>query len=178
MTTADNNVSTSNVWPNYNVNNVKTASAKDTKTMGKDQFLKILITQLQNQDPMQPLEDKEFIAQMAQFSSVEQLMNISTQLNTLGQSLGISSGLIGKEVSWIEAGKKDSLTGETGAGAVKSGIVDSIVIRDGVQYAKIGKSEVALKDVTSVSQAQTTASSAGTTDTTTSSSTGSGETRE
>lgn len=47
MTTTDNNVSTSNVWPNYNVNNVKTASAKDTKTMGKDQFLKILITQLQ-----------------------------------------------------------------------------------------------------------------------------------
>ncbi|MBE0343336.1 flagellar hook capping protein, partial [Paenibacillus sp. 28ISP30-2] len=86
MTTADNNVSTSNVWPNYNVNNVKTASAKDTKTMGKDQFLKILITQLQNQDPMQPLEDKEFIAQMAQFSSVEQLMNISTQLNPLGQA--------------------------------------------------------------------------------------------
>lgn len=106
MTTTDNNVSTSNVWPNYNVNNVKTASAKDTKTMGKDQFLKILITQLQNQDPMQPLEDKEFIAQMAQFSSVEQLMNISTQLNALGQSLGTASGLIGKEVSWIEAGKK------------------------------------------------------------------------
>ncbi|MBE0341901.1 flagellar hook capping protein, partial [Paenibacillus sp. 28ISP30-2] len=101
-----------------------------------------------------------------------------TQLITLGQSLGISSGLIGKEVSWIEAGKKDSITGETGAGAVKSGIVDSIVIRDGVQYAKIGKSEVALKDVTSVSQAQTAASSAGTSDTTTSSSTGSGETHE
>ncbi|WP_225999332.1 flagellar hook capping FlgD N-terminal domain-containing protein [Paenibacillus sp. BJ-4] len=175
MTTTDNNVSTSNVWPNYNVNNVKTASAKDTKTMGKDQFLKILITQLQNQDPMQPLEDKEFIAQMAQFSSVEQLMNISTQLNALGQSLGTASGLIGKEVSWIEAGKKDPLTGETAAGTTKSGIVDSIVIRDGVQYAKMGASEVALKDVTSVSQANSTAPATETSDTTPSSSTGSGE---
>ncbi|WP_311082679.1 flagellar hook capping FlgD N-terminal domain-containing protein [Paenibacillus polymyxa] len=173
--TTDNNVSTSNVWPNYNVNNVKTASAKDTKTMGKDQFLKILITQLQNQDPMQPLEDKEFIAQMAQFSSVEQLMNISTQLNALGQSLGTASGLIGKEVSWIEAGKKDSITGETGAGSVKSGIVDSIVIRDGVQYAKMGAAEVALKDVTSVSQASTTTPARNTSDTSSSSTTGSGE---
>ncbi|AJE49979.1 flagellar hook capping FlgD N-terminal domain-containing protein [Paenibacillus polymyxa] len=175
MTTTDNNVSTSNVWPNYNVNNVKTASAKDTKTMGKDQFLKILITQLQNQDPMQPLEDKEFVAQMAQFSSVEQLMNISTQLTALGQSLGTASGLIGKEVSWIEPGKKDSITGEAGAGTVKSGIVDSIVIRDGVQYAKMGAAEVALKDVTSVSQANTTAPVTETSDTSSSSSTGSGE---
>jgi flagellar basal-body rod modification protein FlgD len=175
MTTADNNVSTSNVWPNYNVNNVKTASSKDNKTMGKDQFLKILITQLQNQDPMQPLEDKEFIAQMAQFSSVEQLMNISTQLNALGQSLGTASGLIGKEVSWIQAGKKDSITGEAGTGTVKNGVVDSIIIRDGVQYAKIGADEVALKDVTSVSQAKTAVPAAAVSDTPVSSSTGSGE---
>ena len=53
-------------------NNAKTKD-KDNNTLGKDDFLKILITQLQNQDPTQPLQDKEFIAQMAQFTSVEQL---------------------------------------------------------------------------------------------------------
>ncbi|MCZ4141354.1 flagellar hook capping protein, partial [Escherichia coli] len=60
---------TNATWPNYSAANKATTSAA-TKELGKDQFLKILITQLQNQDPMQPMEDKEFIAQMAQFSSV------------------------------------------------------------------------------------------------------------
>ncbi|WP_438350139.1 flagellar hook capping FlgD N-terminal domain-containing protein [Paenibacillus sp. FA6] len=126
---------TNNIWPNYSTNNVKEASKKDTTTMGKDQFLKIMITQLQNQDPMQPLQDKEFIAQMAQFTSVEQLMNISGQLNTLNQSLGSVSGLIGKEISWIDS--SDNSKSE-----ILKGIVNSIVIRDGVQYATVGKTAV------------------------------------
>lgn len=128
-------IGTSNIWPNYSTSNVKTASTKDTSTMGKDQFLKIMITQLQNQDPMQPLEDKEFIAQMAQFTSVEQLMNISGQLTTLNQSLGSVSGLIGKEISWIDSS-------DDGTSEILKGIVNSIVIRDGVQYATVGQTAV------------------------------------
>ena len=45
--------------------------------MDKDAFLRLLITQLANQDPMHPMEDKEFIAQMAQFSTLEQINNMS-----------------------------------------------------------------------------------------------------
>jgi flagellar basal-body rod modification protein FlgD len=126
---------TSNIWPNYATSNVTAASTKDSTTMGKDQFLKIMITQLQNQDPMQPLEDKEFIAQMAQFTSVEQLMNISSQLTTLNQSLGSVSGLIGKEISWIDS--SDNSTSE-----ILKGTVNSIVIRDGVQYATVGETAI------------------------------------
>ena len=45
--------------------------------LGKDEFLKILIVQLQNQDPLNPMDDKEFIAQMAQFTALEQMQNVA-----------------------------------------------------------------------------------------------------
>ncbi|WP_440118832.1 flagellar hook capping FlgD N-terminal domain-containing protein [Paenibacillus sp. QZ-Y1] len=135
-------ISTNNTWPNYSAANKATTSAA-TKELGKDQFLKILITQLQNQDPMQPMEDKEFIAQMAQFSSVEQLVNISSQLKTLNQSLGAVSGMIGREISWLSSNKEDN-------GTLRQGIVDSIIVRDGVQYAKVGKDEIKLDEIIQV----------------------------
>ncbi|MBR2564693.1 MAG: flagellar hook capping protein [Paenibacillus sp.] len=139
-------VSTNNVWPNYSAANKATTSAA-TKELGKDQFLKILITQLQNQDPMQPMEDKEFIAQMAQFSSVEQLVNISTQLKTLNQSLGAVSSMIGMEISWISSDKTEK-------GTLRQGIVDSIIVRDSVQYAKVGKDEIKLDEIIQVNLAK------------------------
>ncbi|PYE52196.1 flagellar hook capping protein [Paenibacillus barcinonensis] len=141
-------ISTNNVWPNYSAANKATTNPA-TKELGKDQFLKILITQLQNQDPMQPMEDKEFIAQMAQFSSVEQLVNISSQLKTLNQSLGAVSGMIGMEISWLSADKSDN-------GTLRQGIVDSIIVRDGVQYAKVGKDEIKLDEIIQVNRAKQT----------------------
>ena len=46
--------------------------------LGRDDFMRLLITQLQNQDPLSPLEDKDFIAQLSQFSSLEQLMQVAS----------------------------------------------------------------------------------------------------
>lgn len=56
---------------------------KNSQISEKDQFLNILMTQLTHQDPMNPLEDKDFIAQMAQFSSLEQLTNLNTTMEKL-----------------------------------------------------------------------------------------------
>lgn len=79
--------------------------------LGKDEFLKILMTQLQNQDPLDPMDDKDFIAQMATFSSLEQLMNMSGTMDKIVRSQTVSpviqnSHLIGKEVSYIDENGK------------------------------------------------------------------------
>jgi flagellar basal-body rod modification protein FlgD len=140
---ADGSIGTSNVWPNYAPQNVQAAARKPVKELGKDQFLQILVTQLRNQDPMQPLQDKEFIAQMAQFSSLEQTMNMSKEIASLRQSAGMAAGLIGKQVSWLEKTQNESVE--------HSGTVNSILWRDGVQYVKVGNSEVVMDEIKSIS---------------------------
>jgi flagellar basal-body rod modification protein FlgD len=59
------------------------AAAAASKTMGKDAFLTLLIAQLQHQDPLKPADSTEFTAQLAQFSSLEQLSNVNDNLNAL-----------------------------------------------------------------------------------------------
>jgi len=72
--------------------------------LGKDQFLNLLITQLKYQDPFQPLNDHEFIAQLAQFSSLEQMQNLNTNIVAMMVSqqklsaLGEATRMIGKHV--------------------------------------------------------------------------------
>lgn len=56
---------------------------KPSQNLGKDDFIKILITQLTHQDPTAPMEDKEFIAQMAQFSSLEQMTNMAQDFSRI-----------------------------------------------------------------------------------------------
>ncbi|MFN0154583.1 MAG: flagellar hook assembly protein FlgD [Gaiella sp.] len=114
--------------------------------LGKDDFLKLLSIQLRHQDPMNPVEDKEFIAQMAQFSSLEQVTNMADALERMsfaGQ-MSQSVGLIGKNVTWLRA---DESIGE--------GVVTSVSLGDdGTIELHVGDPEeiVAPADVRSVSE--------------------------
>ena len=97
--------------------------------LGKDDFLKILITQLSHQDPTQPMQDKDFIAQMAQFSSLEQITNMSQGMGKLATLLarGQALGLLGTTVDIAE-----------GAGTV-SGLVDEVTGGDFPQVLVNGR---------------------------------------
>ena len=101
--TSSNGITSDYYLSNYRVAAKKTGSNE----LGKDAFLKILITQLQNQDPTQPMDDKEFIAQMAQFSSLEQMQNMTAAMEKLLESqqqtqLMNYTTFVGKDIKWHE----------------------------------------------------------------------------
>jgi flagellar basal-body rod modification protein FlgD len=71
-----------------------TSSPKtDGNSLGQDAFLKLLVTQLQHQDPSSPMDNSQFIAQLATFSSLEKLSAISTQVTAISQFL-VAQGLV------------------------------------------------------------------------------------
>lgn len=128
-----------------------TSTTNDRATLDKDGFLKLFIEQLKNQDPMSPMDEKDFTAQMAQFSTVEQLTNLSKSaeklleyqsslsysLDSLNQaaynhnSLVNYSNLIGKEGYWLDE-----------AGSEQSGQIQSIISKSNEIYAMIDGREI------------------------------------
>jgi flagellar basal-body rod modification protein FlgD len=83
------------------------SSAGTLSSMSKDQFLMLLVTQLKNQDPMSPMDSSQFATQLAQFTSVEQLVQLNTavgnqstavQMGTLSGQAALGASLIGRQV--------------------------------------------------------------------------------
>ena len=89
----------------------------DKNVLGKDDFLKLMVAQMKNQDPMNPADDKDNIAQMAQFSSLEQITNLATAVHDLSNRMSLTQnvGLLGHDVTYTKAdgtsgtGKVDGL---------------------------------------------------------------------
>ena len=80
-------MSTSAIGQTTAATSIPDALPTGTKNIGQDAFLKLLVAQLQNQDPTKPQDNGEFIAQLATFSSLEKLTEISTKLDALGALL-------------------------------------------------------------------------------------------
>lgn len=108
-----------------------------SKDLGKDAFLKLLVVELKNQDPLRPMEDREFIAQLAQLRSLEQLQELSSKVESLLKLY--STSIIGRKVeAMTEDGKRIS------------GEVNKIVIDGSDPILAIGEDMVRLSDVGSV----------------------------
>ena len=119
------------------------------QNLDKGAFMKLLVSQLQNQDPLSPVANEDFVAQLATFSSLEQLEGLNqnvvamialNQSNALLSQLTQSSALIGKEVSWQD------FESET----THSGTVESVQIVDGLAVLRIDGQDVPLAAVTEV----------------------------
>ncbi|MDR2768411.1 MAG: flagellar hook assembly protein FlgD [Treponema sp.] len=80
------------------------------QNLGKDDFLQLLVTQLAHQDPMAPMEDKEFIAQMAQFSSLEQMKSMADGFAKLSGDFGRIADLVSGSAAAGSLGKSVELT--------------------------------------------------------------------
>jgi flagellar basal-body rod modification protein FlgD len=79
------------------------SAGKTSKEMGKEDFLNLLVLQMQNQDPLEPMDNQAMLAQMAQFSSLEQMSNLNdnfTNANSMSSFMD-ATRLIGKEVSLL-----------------------------------------------------------------------------
>ncbi len=115
------------------------ASRKTGSNLGKDDFLNLLVTQLRYQDPLEPTDDKEFIAQMAQFSSLEQMQNMNSVL-TNSQAFG----LIGK---YITAKTTDEDTLEV---KITQGQVSTVKMNNGKVFLVVDDKDVSVESVTEV----------------------------
>jgi flagellar basal-body rod modification protein FlgD len=102
----------------------------DKNVLGKDDFLKLMVAQMKNQDPMNPSDDKDNIAQMAQFSSLEQITNLATAVQDLSNRMSLTQnvGLLGHDVTYTKAD-----------GSSTSGAVDGLQIKaDGSATLSVG----------------------------------------
>ncbi|WP_415908181.1 flagellar hook capping FlgD N-terminal domain-containing protein [Oleiharenicola sp. Vm1] len=110
--TSATSTSTSNVGYSDLYNSTGGAARKTTKVLGSDDFMKLLAVQFQQQDPMKPMEDTAFIAQMAQFSALEQNKTMASQITALraDQQLLMGNSYLGRTVTVEDADGK-SVTG-------------------------------------------------------------------
>ncbi|MBI2267004.1 MAG: flagellar hook capping protein [Armatimonadetes bacterium] len=111
-------------------------------SLDKDAFLKLLMTQLKSQDPLQAMSDKEFMAQLAQFSQLEEMRNLNSGFQQLlgWQQVTQSAALIGKEVQVKVGGDEESVKGK----------VTSIKMENGTPYLMVGGKAYSLDQLEAV----------------------------
>ncbi len=116
------------------------AAAKPNRSMGKDEFLKLLVAQLKSQNPLEPMNGTDFTAQLAQFSSLEQLFDINSSLSGMAAQKGNLDNLeaIGYVGKRIKATGNQMALAETGSAAARYALDSPAKVSIGV-YDEAGK---------------------------------------
>lgn len=144
--------------PTYYEDFVKQKENKaPSQDMDRDAFLKLLMTQLQNQDPMNPMEDTEFVSQMAQFSSLEQMTNLNETVRKMFDQQQKSdfvshSDLIGKKVEFAHV-VEEAADDQPAVTEVREGIVSSVIFKEGKAHLVIDNARVNTDKLLSVRDA-------------------------
>ena len=126
------------IWSSTTTKSTSKAAGGD---LGKDDFMKLMLVQLQHQDPLKPMDDQAFIAQTAQFNALDEMTKLNKTLSALldSQQLAEASGMIGKTVS---ASDKD--------GKAIKGVVTAASVSGGVAMVHVGATKIELDKVTAV----------------------------
>ena len=145
--------STTNTTSTSSTGSSSKSSLGEAAGLGKDDFMTLLIAQLKNQDPMKPMEDKEFITQLAQFSSLEATEKLNTQLDELlgSQSLVQAATLIGKQA-----------TAKLPSGETLTAIISEVRMLSGQPTVILNGQEVDTSLITVLNSAPTAAAAAST----------------
>ena len=118
-----------------------TPTTSSSKQLTQQDFLKLLSTQMQNQDPMQPMDDSQFMAQMAQFSTLQATTTMGTDMTALRthSDLATASSLVGRKVTIVN-----------NTDGVVSGAVTGVDASSGSAQVVIGGKSYSLSDITNV----------------------------
>lgn len=149
---------TNTIDSSYYLSNAKQSSTNNN-SLGKDAFLKLLVTQLQNQDPLNPMQDREFIAQMATFSQLEQMITMNQSMEELlsdqkQQQMLSYQSLLGMEVKWDKitypSDEKAEPIIENGTGIITSikftGDGVKMYLKDGTELSPSNISSVSVQE--------------------------------
>lgn len=117
-------------------NSLSASKAKNGSSLDKDAFLQLLVAQMKYQDPLEPTENTEYISQLATFSELEEMQNM-----TSGMNLQRASQLVGKEVVCKVTNDK------TGNTEFANGMVDYVVYENGKAFISINESLYSVDDV-------------------------------
>ena len=143
MATVDPTSPLYNLIQQNSIDSTETSNQSDIT--GKNEFLQLLVTQLKNQDPLDPVKNQDFVAQLAQFNSLEQMINLNSNFEKMLslQQMTQASCLIGATVTWQDAD-----------GNQMSGVVSQIAMIDQQANLVVGTNNVTLDQVLSISPTQ------------------------
>lgn len=147
-TTTDNSIG--------GLNYIQSSTSKKTgsSNINTETFLKLLVAQMQYQDPLEPQSNSDFVAQLAMMAGLEQVQTMNGSLNT-----SKAMNYIGKQIY------ATVLDADTGVEEKYSGVVTGVVIKNGMAYVMVGKNAISVDDITGVVDAPADAGTAETTGT-------------